>query len=261
MDIISFIYYDYISCEREKDMYNIEQIFDEIDQIDNLKVLRKIQKEIKDSSLTDTFWKQRKIALKSSKKLNKQRAKLKCQIIAKKYGAAIPVSKKIRKFRAPYGFFGIQISKGVEIGKHCIIFPNVIIGANTFMDSSTHGIPTIGENVVIGAGAVIIGNVTIGNNARIGANAIVTKDVPENAVVLGAEQRMVIKDELMENSFISVKKYKKELAKLNGEEVNPEDIEEVDDLDDLDDADDGYDADDADDLDDTDGDEEKTERQ
>ena len=222
-------------------MYNIEEIFDEIDQIDNIKVLKRIEKQIKESSLTDDFWAQRKIARKSSKALDSQRAKLKCQVIAKKFGAAIPISKDIKKFRAPYGFYGIQIGKYVQIGKGCTIFPNVVIGENTFVDSKNAGFPSIGENVFIGAGAIIIGNVTIGDNARIGANAIVTKDVPANSVVVAVEPRIILKDEMMDNTFLSAKKYREML-----QNQLTEDVDDVDDIDDFDD-----DADDIDDIDET----------
>ena len=45
--------------------------------------------------------------------------------------------------------------------------------------------PTIGDNVLIGCGAKILGNITIGNNAKIGANAVILKDVPDNATAVG----------------------------------------------------------------------------
>lgn len=56
---------------------------------------------------------------------------------------------------------------------------NVTIGNNR------GGIPTIGDNVFVGVGAVVVGKIKIGNNVQIGANAVVTKDVPDNAVVVG----------------------------------------------------------------------------
>lgn len=219
-------------------MYNIEEIFDEIDQIENVNVLKRIEKEIKDSQLTETFWKQRKLASKAAKKLAQERAKLKCQVIAKKYGASIPLKKNIRRFRAPYGFFGIQISPYASIGKNCTIFPNAVIGANTFLDSKAHGFPTIEDNVFIGAGAMIIGNVTIGENARIGANAVVTKDVPANCVVVAGEPRILRKDELMDNTFISAKQYRDMFKDTEETEKEMDDLAEMDDFDDIDDFDD-----------------------
>ena len=56
------------------------------------------------------------------------------------------------------------------------------------------GVPTIGSRVYIGPGAKIIGNIQIGNNVAIGANAVVTKDVPDNAVVAGIPARIISMD-------------------------------------------------------------------
>ena len=50
---------------------------------------------------------------------------------------------------------------------------------------TTGGIPIIGDNVFVGVGAVVVGKIKIGNNVQIGANAVVTKDVPDNAIVVG----------------------------------------------------------------------------
>ena len=235
-------------------MYNIDELFNELDQIENLKVLKRMRKEIKESNLTEIFWEQRNVAKKSKKKINRQRAKLKCQIIAQKFGASIPISKSVRKFRAPYGFYGIQIGKYVQIGKKCTIFPHAVIGANTFMDSKNAGFPTIGDHVFIGAGAMIIGNVTIGDNARIGANAIVTKDVPANSVVVAAEPRIIIKDAQMDNEFISAKKCKKLLAAKAINVVDEVDDDDDDDIDDVEvNMDDDFDdvADEVDEADET----------
>ena len=66
-----------------------------------------------------------------------------------------------------------------RIGKNFHCFQNVTIGTT----NSPIG-PTIGDNVFVGAGAVIIGNIKIGNNVKIGANAIVTQDLPDNCTVV-----------------------------------------------------------------------------
>lgn len=66
-----------------------------------------------------------------------------------------------------------------SIGKNLKIKHNVTIGNN-------HGfLPVIGDNVMIGCGACVLGDVTIGNNVKIGANCVVVKSVPDNAVVVG----------------------------------------------------------------------------
>ena len=68
-----------------------------------------------------------------------------------------------------------------KIGVNCHIFQNVTIGTR----GSSIG-PTLGNNVFVGTGAVILGNISIGNNVRIGANATVVKDVPDNTTVVPA---------------------------------------------------------------------------
>lgn len=100
----------------------------------------------------------------------------------------------------PHGIIGIFISGDAVIGKNCVIFQQVTIGSNTLIDSKSKGSPKIGDNCYIGAGAKIIGNVCIGNNVRIGANCVVTKDVPDNHVVVLEQPRLIYK-EGMDNKF------------------------------------------------------------
>ena len=83
----------------------------------------------------------------------------------------------------PHGITGIFISGSAKIGKGCTIFQQVTIGSNTLPDSKGFGAPIIGDNVYIGAGAKIIGNVHVGDRCRIGANAVVVRDVPADTVV------------------------------------------------------------------------------
>lgn len=85
-----------------------------------------------------------------------------------------------------HGINGIIISHYAKIGKNCKIFQRVTIAEGSGCTSAE-----IGDNCYIGAGAVIIGNVKIGNNVTIGANAVVTKDIPENAVVVGVPAQVV----------------------------------------------------------------------
>jgi serine O-acetyltransferase len=95
---------------------------------------------------------------------------------------------------------GIRISIDSEIGPGLVIhnFGGIIvhgtIGRNCFVnqgaqmisrgDGAGAGWPTLGDNVYVGAGAKIVGNIRIGNNVRIGANAVVRRDVPDNSIVL-----------------------------------------------------------------------------
>lgn len=90
----------------------------------------------------------------------------------------------------PHGIKGIFISDCAHIGKNCTILQQVTIGSKIPGDKSG---PIIGDNVFIGAGAKIIGNIKIGNNVKIGANCIVVEDVPDNATVVAQKPRIIIK--------------------------------------------------------------------
>lgn len=103
----------------------------------------------------------------------------------------------------PHGMKNIFVSGAAKIGKDCVIFQNVTIGSVTLIDSKSFGAPQIGDNVYIGAGAVIVGNVKVGNNVRIGANAVVYKDVPDNTTMVVGEQRTITKEETLHNFYYS----------------------------------------------------------
>ena len=101
----------------------------------------------------------------------------------------------------PHGIKGVFIAGGVRIGKECVIFHHVTIGANPMPFSKTTGIPTIGDHCYIGAGAVIIGAITIGHNCRIGANCTVASDIPNNSVVVAPPARVITKDAPLDNRY------------------------------------------------------------
>lgn len=84
--------------------------------------------------------------------------------------------------------FSIIISK-CKIGENVTIMQQTTIGSSRGGNRS--GYPTIGNNVFIACGAKIIGKVTIGNNCIIGANAVVTKDIPDNAIVGGIPAKII----------------------------------------------------------------------
>ena len=88
----------------------------------------------------------------------------------------------------PHLLNGIIVSYGAKIGSNCRIYQQVTIGWNGGGDA---GEPIIGDNVIIGAGAKIIGKVTIGDNVKIGANAVVFRDVPSNCTVVGSSMRII----------------------------------------------------------------------
>lgn len=83
----------------------------------------------------------------------------------------------------------IVIAQEAHIGKNASIHQGVTIG-RVFAGHKS-GVPTIGDNVVIFAGAKILGNIKIGNNVVIGANATVTNNVPDNSVVAGSPAKII----------------------------------------------------------------------
>ena len=91
---------------------------------------------------------------------------------------------------------GVVIGETSEIGDNVTIYHNVTLGGSSpSIDSERQRHekrhPTIGNDVVIGSGAQIIGPIKVGNNARIAANAVVVKDVPENATMVGIPAKAV----------------------------------------------------------------------
>ena len=86
---------------------------------------------------------------------------------------------------------GIVIGSTTVIGDNCLIYHNVTLGSvlPTKTDEKRH--PTIGNNVVIGSGAKILGNIKIGNNVKIGANSVVLNDIPNNSTVVGVKAKII----------------------------------------------------------------------
>ncbi len=106
-----------------------------------------------------------------------------------KYGISIPYNTKIGK-GFYIGHFGtIVINPKAVIGNNCNISQGVTIGVSNRGEKK--GCPSIGNNVFIGPGAKIFGSIKIGNNVAIGANCVVTKDVPDYAVVVGAPGKVI----------------------------------------------------------------------
>ncbi len=91
---------------------------------------------------------------------------------------------------------GVVIGETSEIGDNVTIYHMVTLGGispsiNSDSQREIKRHPTLMDNVVVGSGAQILGPVTIGKNAKIGANAVITKDVPDNAVMIGIPARNV----------------------------------------------------------------------
>lgn len=78
---------------------------------------------------------------------------------------------------------GVVIGETAEIGDNCTIYQNVTFGGTGKEKNKRH--PTLKDNVIVGAGAKILGNITIGSNVKVGANSVVLKNVPDNCTVVG----------------------------------------------------------------------------
>jgi len=95
------------------------------------------------------------------------------------------------------GFFidhgmGVVIGETAIIGDSVLLYQGVTLGGTGLEKGKRH--PTIGNNVVIGTGAKVLGNITVGDNSYIGANAVVIKDVPPNSTVVGVPGRITKQD-------------------------------------------------------------------
>ncbi len=86
---------------------------------------------------------------------------------------------------------GVVIGETTEIGNRCLLYQGVTLGGTGKEDGKRH--PTLAENVVIGAGAKVLGAITIGQNTRIGAGSVVVKDVEAESTVVGIPGRVVHK--------------------------------------------------------------------
>lgn len=93
-----------------------------------------------------------------------------------------------RNFFIDHGF-GVVIGETAEIGNNVTIYQGVTLGGTGKQKGKRH--PTIGNGVVIGAGAKILGALQIGDNVNVGANAVVLTDVPHNSTVVGIPGRIV----------------------------------------------------------------------
>lgn len=101
----------------------------------------------------------------------------------------VPVGKN---FRIDH-FGGIVISGYARFGDNCVIRNGVTIGLRNIHEKAA---PAIGDNVDIGTGAKILGNITIGNNVHIGANAVVISSVPDNSIAVGIPARIIHRKDL-----------------------------------------------------------------
>ena len=89
----------------------------------------------------------------------------------------------------PHGLHGIFISRYARIGAGCRIYQNVTIGQAGGLCA-----PQIGDGCLIGAGAVIVGDIRIGNHVKIGAGAVVSRDVPDYCTVVSQPPRIIVRE-------------------------------------------------------------------
>ena len=106
------------------------------------------------------------------------------------FNSVVPPSTTIgKKSKFAYGGIGVVIHSHAKIGERVIIGQNVTIGRQL----SPQGVPIIGSNVYISAGARILGNIKIGDNVIVGANSVVINDVPANSIVAGVPAKIIKK--------------------------------------------------------------------
>ena len=99
-----------------------------------------------------------------------------------------PGAKIGRRFFIDHGM-GVVIGETAEIGDDCTLYHGVTLGGTSWEKGKRH--PTLGNDVVIGAGAKVLGPITVADGARVGSSAVVVMDVPERATVVGIPGRII----------------------------------------------------------------------
>ncbi|ALP53630.1 serine acetyltransferase [Candidatus Tenderia electrophaga] len=99
-----------------------------------------------------------------------------------------PGAKIGRRFFIDHGM-GVVIGETAEIGDDCTLYHGVTLGGTSWDKGKRH--PTLGNNVVVGAGAKVLGPITLGAGVRVGSNAVVVKDVAPNQTVIGVPGRLM----------------------------------------------------------------------
>jgi serine O-acetyltransferase len=99
-----------------------------------------------------------------------------------------PAAKIGRRLVIDHGM-GVVVGETAEIGDDCYLYHQVTLGVARTSGGKRH--PTVGNNVIIGAGAKVLGPITVGDNARVGSNAVVLDSVPDDTTVVGIPARPV----------------------------------------------------------------------
>ncbi|WP_289128676.1 serine O-acetyltransferase EpsC [uncultured Clostridium sp.] len=101
---------------------------------------------------------------------------------------------------------GVVIGETAEIGDDVLLYHGVTLGGTGKDKGKRH--PTLGNNVVIGAGAKVLGPIYIGSNSKVGANSVVLRDVPEGATAVGIPAKNIIKIKEEKSEIIEIKDYR-----------------------------------------------------
>jgi serine O-acetyltransferase len=99
-----------------------------------------------------------------------------------------PGAKIGRRFFVDHGM-GVVIGETAEVGNDVLIYQGVVLGGTSLKKEKRH--PTIGNSVVIGTAAILLGPITLGDGSRVGANSVVVKSVPPGATVVGVPGHLV----------------------------------------------------------------------
>lgn len=99
-----------------------------------------------------------------------------------------PGAKLGRRFFIDHGM-GVVIGETAEVGDDCTLYQGVTLGGTSLNGGKRH--PTLGNNVVVGSGAKVLGSFLVGDGARIGSNAVVVREVPPGATAIGIPARIV----------------------------------------------------------------------
>lgn len=151
-----------------------------------------MRQEIVDFSRGDglrRFWRLFYLRKKSKNKLFRDVLAFLCSRSAHRHGGYVGVDADIEDIPSlPHGLHGVFISRYSSIGAGCRIYYNVTIG------EKERRAPRIGRNCLIGAGAVLIGDIKIGDNVKIGAGAVIFTDIPNNSTAVSQAPRTRIKE-------------------------------------------------------------------